>query len=90
VSLTRRLLAKQVCGALFAAIAARGGAARLGHTAGPRRTPARAPVVSFFLDQPYLDMSGLGVPYLPPEGLRGGEPLASLSEEQLRSIFPHG
>ena len=100
VSVTRRTLAKQLAGVFVAAAA--GAAARVG----PPRTPygdasdsptrhqpispQPKPVVSFFLDQPYLDPSGVGEPYLPPQGLRGGEPLARLSELELRHITPHG
>jgi hypothetical protein len=45
--------------------------------------------VSFFLDQPYLDMTGLGEPYRPPRGLRSGQPLAALSEEAFRGMTPY-
>lgn len=39
---------------------------------------ARAtPVVGFFLDQPYLDLTGLATPYVPPAGLRSAVPLAT-------------
>ena len=101
VSVTRRTLAKQLAGA-FLAVAAGAGAARAGV---PRKlygdatgalmrnrsiSPQPKPVVSFFLDQPYLDPSGVGEPYLPPQGLRGGEPLARLSERELRHIAPYG
>jgi hypothetical protein len=101
VSVTRRTLAKQLAGAFLAA-AAGAGAARAGV---PRKlygdatgalmrnrsiSPQPKPVVSFFLDQPYLDPSGVGEPYLPPQGLRGGEPLARLSERELRHLAPHG
>ena len=48
---------------------------------------AAAPVVSFHLDQPYLDLTGLEKPYVPPSGLRSGAPLAALSEEQVLSRF---
>jgi len=34
------------------------------------------PVVSFFMDQPYLDLTGTGKPYIPPRGMRSGQPLA--------------
>ena len=100
VSVTRRTLAKQLAGAFLAAAAA--GAARTGvlrtlygdaagsRTRNPRISPQSKPVVSFFLDQPYLDPSGVGEPYLPPHGLRGGEPLARLSERELRHIAPYG
>ena len=43
-----------------------------------------APVVSFHLDQPYLDITGLEKPYVPPVGMRSG---ASLSEEEVFSRF---
>jgi hypothetical protein len=46
-----------------------------------------APVVSFHLDQPYLDLTGLEKPYVPPVGMRSGAPLAALSEEQILSRF---
>src|SRR4051794_36902242 len=46
-----------------------------------------APVVSFHLDQPYLDLTGLEKPYVPPAGLRSGASLAALSEEQVLSRF---
>lgn len=99
ISVTRRTLAKQLAGAFLVAAA---GAARVGvpqipygsaadSPAGNRRiSPQPTPVVSFFLDQPYLDPSGVGEPYLPPQGLRGGEPLAGLSERELRHIAPYG
>jgi hypothetical protein len=45
------------------------------------------PVVSFHLDQPYLDLTGLEKPYVPPSGMRSGAPLAALSEEQVLSRF---
>ena len=48
---------------------------------------AAAPVVSFHLDQPYLDLTGLEKPYVPPAGTRSGASLAGLSEEQLFSRF---
>lgn len=45
------------------------------------------PVVSFHLDQPYLDFTGLEKPYVPPAGLRSGAPLAGLSEQEMLSRF---
>jgi hypothetical protein len=45
------------------------------------------PCVSFFLDQPYWDPTGLERPYRPSRGLRSGQPLAELTEEELRSAF---
>jgi hypothetical protein len=100
VAVTRRTLAKQLAGAFL--VAAAGAAARVGVPRIPygdaadspgsnrRISPQPTPVVSFFLDQPYLDPSGVGEPYLPPQGLRGGEPLARLSERELRHIAPYG
>ena len=46
-----------------------------------------SPVVSFHLDQPYLDLTGLEKPYIPPAGMRSGAPLAALSEEEVLSRF---
>ena len=96
-SVSRRTLAKQLAGALLAGVAARVGVTRklYGEATGALTrnrgvSPQPNPVVSFFLDQPYLDMSGVGEPYLPPRGLRGGQPLARLSERELRHIAPHG
>lgn len=49
--------------------------------------PNKPPVVSFHLDQPYLDVTGLGEPYVPPAGLRSGAPLAAFSEEEMLGRF---
>jgi hypothetical protein len=38
--------------------------------------PIGTPVVSFFMDQPYLDYSGQAVPYVPPAGMRSAQSLA--------------
>jgi len=96
-SVSRRTLGKQLAGAFLAAVAARTGIPQTlyGEATGTltrdRHMSAQPkPVVSFFLDQPYLDPSGVGEPYLPPQGLRGGEPLARLSERELRHVAPHG
>jgi hypothetical protein len=45
--------------------------------------PAR-PVVSFHMDQPYIDHSGTALPYLRPLGARSAEPVAHLSETTFR------
>ena len=45
------------------------------------------PVVSFHMDQPYLDMTGTAVPYIPPAGTRSGQPLAELSVEEFYACF---
>lgn len=42
-----------------------------------------APVLSFHLDRPYLDLSGNAIPYQPPAGARGGEAIAQLCEADL-------
>jgi hypothetical protein len=39
------------------------------------------PVVAFHLDQPYVDVTGLDKPYVPPVGMRSGAPLADLGDE---------
>jgi len=44
---------------------------------------SRAPVVSFHLDQPFLDLSGQCAPYVPPNGLRSGQPIAELDQIDL-------
>lgn len=44
------------------------------------------PVVSFHMDQPYLDMTGAALPYLPPDGVRSAEPAASFDEEVFRGM----
>jgi hypothetical protein len=55
-----------------------------GALTGVRQARCRAtPVVSFHLDQPYLDWSGEGLPYVPPVGARAGDALACLSEAEL-------
>lgn len=46
-----------------------------------------SPVVSFHMDQPYLDMTGTAIPYYPPAGVRSGDPAARLSEEMFRSML---
>jgi len=47
--------------------------------------PLTGPVVSFHLDQPYLDSTGTGVPYRPPAGLRSARGIGAMSEEAIRS-----
>ena len=42
-----------------------------------RRAVVVSPVVGFMLDQPYLDLTGLATPYVPPAGLRSAEPVAN-------------
>jgi len=78
--LTRREFVAQlaVAGAAVAALPAKIDACMPG---------ARSPVVSIHMDQPYLDVTGRAVPYLPPAGLRGAAPVAHLSETEFRSRF---
>ncbi len=45
------------------------------------------PVVSFHMDQPYLDMTGMAIPYYPPPGMRSADGAARLSEEAFRSML---
>jgi hypothetical protein len=47
---------------------------------------AGQPVVSFFMDQPYMDYSGTALPYHAPLGARSAQPVAHLSEAQFRSL----
>ena len=51
------------------------------------RGARRAAVVSFHMDQPYLDQSGAAMPYYPPPGMRSGDAVAHLSEEAFRRSF---
>jgi hypothetical protein len=46
-----------------------------------------SPVVSFHMDQPYLDMTGTAIPYYPPPGVRSGDSAARLSEDVFRSML---
>ena len=56
--------------------------------AGMARTGGRrGPIVSFHIDQPYLDWSGTAVPYHPPPGARSGQAASLLSEEAFRRSF---
>jgi hypothetical protein len=47
----------------------------------------RTAVVSIHLDQPYIDATGRAMPYLPPDGVRAGMPVAHLSETEFRRRF---
>ncbi len=49
--------------------------------------PRGKPAVSFFLDQPYWDPTGLQAPYRPPRGTRSGQALVELSEAEWRNAF---
>jgi hypothetical protein len=50
-------------------------------------TSGRPTVVSIHLDQPYIDATGRALPYLPPDGVRSGAPVAHLSEAEFRRRF---
>lgn len=50
----------------------------------PRTTPR--PVVSFHMDQPYVDYSGTADPYRPPAGARSAEFIASLDDEAIATL----
>ncbi len=47
----------------------------------------RTAVVSIYMDQPYIDVTGRELPYLPPDGVRAGMPVAHLSETEFRRRF---
>jgi hypothetical protein len=53
----------------------------------PAVTFPNPPVVSFHMDQPYVDRTGLQKPYIPPAGMRAGAPLANLSDEALTRYY---
>jgi len=46
----------------------------------------RVDVVSFHMDQPYLDTTGKAAPYHPPAGARSAAAVAHLSEEAFRRV----
>jgi hypothetical protein len=48
-------------------------------------TPSvHVPVISFHMDQPYIDPSGAAPPYVPPQGARAAAPLLDCDDELLR------
>jgi hypothetical protein len=49
----------------------------------------RVPVVSFYMDRPYLDPTGMAEPYVPPAGARSAQPLAELSDEEFLRRHPY-
>lgn len=51
----------------------------------PSRLTPR-PVVSFHMDQPYVDHSGTAQPYVPPAGARSAEHIASLNDELIATL----
>ena len=44
-------------------------------------------VLSFHLDQPYLDLTGEARMYRPPAGARGGAPIAALSDAEMSRFY---
>ena len=50
----------------------------------PHATPR--PVVSFHMDQPYVDHSGTAEPYIPPAGARSAEFIASLDDATIATL----
>jgi hypothetical protein len=49
--------------------------------------PALAAVLSFHLDQPWLDATGRADPYHPPLGARGAAPLAQFDDATLARFY---
>jgi hypothetical protein len=47
--------------------------------------PCRSGVVSFHMDQPYIDATGTAPPYRPPHGARSAAAVAHLSEKAFLS-----
>ena len=58
--------------------------ASLARVAGVASVPVASnpSIVSFHLDQPYLDLTGLQKPYVPPVGMRSGASLAAQSQRK--------
>jgi hypothetical protein len=48
---------------------------------------AAGPVLSFHLDQPYLDITGGAKEYRPPLGARGGAAVAELNDAELSRYY---
>jgi hypothetical protein len=46
-----------------------------------------ASVVSFHLDQPYVDQTGTAEPFIPPVGMRSAAPLAAMSDMELSRYY---
>lgn len=86
--LTRRqFVATALSGAVGAAIAIPAAKA----VGSPRASFTRAePVVSFLVDQPYLDLTGRDVPYIPPRGLRSGTDLSALGDAGVGVAYGFG
>lgn len=61
-------------------------AARERESTSPKQATPQ-PVVSFHLDQPYLDVTGRDVPYRPATGLRSARVIGELSDEALQYLL---
>lgn len=61
--------------------------ARAVNCATPSVAHARAPVVGFHMDWPYLDPTGLAEPYVPPAGARAGDAVGEPGEQEMRCQF---
>jgi hypothetical protein len=46
-----------------------------------------ASVVSFHMDQPYVDQTGMAKPFVPPAGMRSAAPLAAMSDLELSRYY---
>jgi hypothetical protein len=78
-----RCAAATACGVVLRAVPGFTLAAMTAQSAKATLASDRPPVVSFHLDRPYLDNTGLAPPYLPPPGSRSAQPFADLSLEEL-------
>lgn len=79
-----------VSAAVALALGTRGasaGALLISSASRPAVAPALAAILSFHLDQPYIDLSGTAEPFVPPAGARSGAPLAALSDEVLARYY---
>jgi hypothetical protein len=86
LSLTRRAFMRKlaVAGAALGTMSMiSGGSLAFEKSAAPRGR--RREVVSFHMDQPYLDTTGRATPYHPPRGMRSAAPVVHLSEKAFRS-----
>ena len=92
MSITRRwfVQASLIVGALALLPKAVHGLARDAQAVGdsPNAQPPaeQQPVVSFHMDQPYIDYSGTAEPYVPPVGARSAAHAASFDEETIAAL----
>ena len=93
MSITRRLFVQAglLVGALALlpkAVHALARDAEAAHDASNARSSGGAPrpVVSFHMDQPYVDYSGTAEPYVPPAGARSAQFIASLDDATIATL----